>query len=61
MNLSTQMAIHFYAEMKIESKNYNISILIYKKKKKKKKKKSTCHFSFDFSNHKNGRWSLTLN
>ena len=37
MNLSTQMAIHFYAEMKIESKNYKISIFIYSKKKKKKK------------------------
>ena len=51
MNLSTQMAIHFYAEMKIESKNYKISIFIYSKKKKKKKKNQhvTFHLTFQIT------------
>ena len=35
-NLCTQMAISFSAEMKIESKNYNIAIFIYSKIEKKK-------------------------
>ena len=30
------MAIHFSAEMKIESKNYNVPILIFSKIEKKK-------------------------
>ena len=50
MNLSTQMAIHFYAEMKIESKNYKISIFIYSKKKKKKKNQHvTFHLTFQIT------------
>ena len=34
-NPCTQMAIRFPAEMKIESKNYNIAIFIYSKIEKK--------------------------
>ena len=49
MNLSTQMAIHFYAEMKIESKNYKISIFIYSKKKKKKNQHATFHLTFQIT------------
>ena len=36
LNPCTQMAIRFSAEMKIESKNYNVPILIYSKIEKKK-------------------------
>ena len=35
-NPRTQMAIRFSAEMRIESKNYNVPIFIYSKIEKKK-------------------------